>query len=260
MVTTKFTVLAAAALSSFASAAPVELLKNSCISGLYMIVARGTNEPEGQGKAGQVADMVAARIPNSASVAVDYPATAFGGGVTYPESVTEGINDTKKKIQDYVAMCGDAARIVLIGFSQGANVMTDTLSGGILKPSPLSQEYQKYSQSSLNAWSGVKYLGEALLANLLFIVTAVTVFGDPAFASNQVYDFGSNADGPNQGIFSRTDNEGSMELLSRYSNVLASYCDQGDFYCARGWNPTTHGAEVPSHAQEATDFIVSHSS
>lgn len=92
------------------------------------------------------------------------------------------------------------------------------------------------------------------------IVAAVTVFGDPAFAANQTYDYGSNANGPEEGIFSRSDNESSMELLSHYSDVLASYCDQGDVYCAQGDNPATHGAEIRNHAQEATDFIVSRAS
>lgn len=142
-----FTALAAAALASVASAAPVELQPNSCVSGLYMIVARGTNEPRGQGKAGLVAEMVAARVRGSVSVAVDYPATAFGSGPIYPQSVTIGIEDTKEKIEDYVARCGDKSRIVLIGFSQGGNVITDTLAGGVLKPAPLSPEYQKYSKS-----------------------------------------------------------------------------------------------------------------
>ncbi|KAJ4159472.1 uncharacterized protein LMH87_008372 [Akanthomyces muscarius] len=231
----QFTALTAAALASFASAAPVEPRVQSCVSGLYMIVARGTYEARGQGKTGEVAKLVAAQVPGSVSVAVDYPASAFGGGPIYPESVTEGIIDTKQKIQDYVDSCGDKSRIVLMGFSQGANVITDTLAGGILKPSPLSAEYGKY-------------------------IVAVTVFGDPAFAAGQSYDYGSNADGPDEGIFTRLDNKSSMQLLSNYSNVLASYCDQGDRYCASGESSTVHGAVVARHAEEAADFIVSRAS
>lgn len=142
-----FSALAAMAFASFASAAPVEPRAGKCVSGLYMIVARGTNEPVGQGKSGQISEMVAARVPGSKSVAVDYPASAFGTGPIYPQSVTIGIQDTKRKIEAYVANCGENSRIVLIGFSQGGNVITDTLSGGILKPAPLADEYRKYSQS-----------------------------------------------------------------------------------------------------------------
>lgn len=139
------TAVVAMAMATISYAAPVDPHASKCVSGLYMIVARGTNEPVGQGKSGQIANMVAARVPGSASVAVDYPATAFGTGPIYPQSVTLGIKDTKRKIEDYVATCGDKSRIALIGFSQGGNVITDTLSGGILKPSPLEAKYRRYS-------------------------------------------------------------------------------------------------------------------
>lgn len=143
-----FTVLAATALASFACAAPLQPRDVTCVSGLYMIVARGTGEATGEGKPAQVADLVAARVPNSVSVAVDYPATALKKRALYPASVTDGINDTKQKIEDYVAACGDGSRIALIGFSQGGNVMTDLLAGGVLKPAPLSEKYRQNSQST----------------------------------------------------------------------------------------------------------------
>ena len=101
---------------------------------------------------------------------------------------------------------------------------------------------------------------QASVANPLSLVVAVTVFGDPAFAAGQSYDYGSNADGPDEGIFTRSDNDSSMQLLSSYSNVLASYCDQGDRYCASGASSTVHGAEVSAHAEEAANFIVSRAS
>lgn len=144
-------VAVAAALASTAAAAPAAVEPRvSCASGVYMIVARGTGEAAGQGKPGQVAALVAARVPGSASVAVDYPASALrrrAANVIYPASVTDGINDTKKKIQDYVAQCGAGSKIALIGYSQGGNVMTDLLAGGVLKPAPLDDKYLKNSES-----------------------------------------------------------------------------------------------------------------
>lgn len=87
------------------------------------------------------------------------------------------------------------------------------------------------------------------------IVIAVTVFGDPTFAPNQSYDYGSNRDG-NGGIFSRKNNAKGMQLLGSYADVLASYCDAHDIVCADGTSTAVHSAEVSSHAQEAADFIV----
>lgn len=132
--------------SSAAVAAPVDVEpRAACVSGVYMIVARGTGEAAGEGRPGQVAALVAAKVPNSASVAVDYPASALRKRELYPLSVTKGINDTKKKIQDYVAQCGANSKIALIGYSQGGNVMTDLLVGGVAKPAPLDDKYLKNS-------------------------------------------------------------------------------------------------------------------
>ncbi|KAJ3493678.1 hypothetical protein NLG97_g4586 [Lecanicillium saksenae] len=225
-----FNALAAvAALASAAVAAPLEA-RVSCASGVYMIVARGTGEAAGEGKPGQVADMVAARVPGSASVAVDYPASAIKKRDLYPASVTKGINDTKKKIQDYVAQCGDNSKIALIGYSQGGNVMTDMLVGGVMKPDPLDDKYHKN-------------------------IIAVTVFGDPTFAPNQSYDYGSNANGKG-GIFTRKNNAGELAKLNAMASKLASYCDANDIVCADGTSTAVHSAEVGNHAQAAADFIV----
>ena len=106
--------LATATLATLSSAAPLLPRQQTCYSGFYMIVARGSNEAPGEGKPGQVADMIAAQVPDSASVAVDYPATIISSDTEYPESVTDGINDTKTKIQNYVDACGSSSRIVLI--------------------------------------------------------------------------------------------------------------------------------------------------
>ncbi|KAF1736570.1 Acetylxylan esterase 2 [Beauveria bassiana] len=231
---------AVAALASVTGAAPVEANTNkpTCAPGVYLIVARGTGEAVGKGKPGQVADLVAKRVPGSFSVAVDYPATAIKrrsssvssvssvfSRALYPFSVARGINDTKKKIQDYVAQCGTSSKIALVGFSQGGNVMTDLLAGGVLKPAPLDPRYYK------------------------------NIFGDPTFAPNQAYDYGTNANGSG-GIFSRENNAGELAKLNVLADKIASYCDIDDLVCASGASSEVHSNEVAAHAQEAADFIV----
>ena len=127
------------ALAAGVAAAPVAV---TCYP-LYMIVARGTDEAAGEGTPAVVASLVQSQIAGSTSVAVDYPASALDP--LYPESVTDGINDTIDKIHAYVDACGANSKIALIGFSQGGNVMTDALAGGVDKPTPLTDEYAKYS-------------------------------------------------------------------------------------------------------------------
>jgi hypothetical protein len=89
--------------------------------------------------------LIKQRVPNSVSVAVNYPATLS----SYPDSVTAGIQDTISKIQDYVNTCGSGSRIALLGYSQGGNVMTDVLAGGVDKPAPLSDKYRQNSKSQI---------------------------------------------------------------------------------------------------------------
>lgn len=133
-------------LASIAAALPIAQREAAitCVSGIYMIVARGSNEDPGEGRLSQVTSLVKSLIPGSASVAVDYPATIFDDG-TYPVSVYEGIDDAIAKIEAYVSACGSASRIALLGYSQGGNVMTDALAGGVLKPDPIPAQYKKNS-------------------------------------------------------------------------------------------------------------------
>lgn len=143
MVAMRAACAALAALATFAGAAPLKARQTTCYSGVYMIVARGSDEAPGEGKPEQVADAVAGQIPDSASVAVVYPASI--ADPEYSESVVDGINNAISLVQNYVDACGSQSNIVLIGFSQGANVMTDALAGGVDKPTPLSTDYTQYS-------------------------------------------------------------------------------------------------------------------
>lgn len=152
-----FTTLALSAiLSSLATSSPISspssLLPTkrqiTCApsSGLYILVARGSNQPEGEGSVGPVANLIEAQLAGSYSHAIDYPATIISWESNYFSSVEDGIEDTKKSIQEYVAACGEDARIALIGYSQGGNVMTDTLAGGTGKPEPIAESYRKNSK------------------------------------------------------------------------------------------------------------------
>lgn len=133
-------------LASIAAAAPIaeRAAAVTCVSGIYMIVARGSNEDPGEGRLSEVTSLVKSMVPGSTSIAVDYPATIFDDG-TYPVSVYEGVDDAIAKIQAYVAACGTSSKIALLGYSQGGNVMTDALAGGVLKPDPIGSQYKKNS-------------------------------------------------------------------------------------------------------------------
>ncbi|KAF5016705.1 hypothetical protein F66182_11528, partial [Fusarium sp. NRRL 66182] len=198
----------------------------TCYSGVYVIGVRGTDEAAGYGSVASVVSSVLAAIPGSAGVALDYPASYLDP--LYPTSVTDGINTLISLVQSYADSCsGD---IVLVGFSQGGNVITDALAGGVDKPTPLSASYIDH-------------------------ISAITVFGDPTFTHGQSFDAGT--DTSSDGIFSRGGD--SLALLNTYASKIKSYCDTGDVYCASGDNTSAHSQEVPTWGTDAVSFIVSQS-
>lgn len=131
-------------LAAVASAAPIALeSRATCYSGVYVIGVRGTSESAGYGSTASVVNSVLAAIPGSGGVALDYPASWLDP--LYPTSVTDGINTLISLVEDYANSCsGD---IVLVGFSQGGNVITDALAGGVDKPTPLTASYIDHSKS-----------------------------------------------------------------------------------------------------------------
>lgn len=128
-----------------ALSAPLAPRQQTCYTGLYILVARGSNEAVGEGKTSTVANLIESRVPDSFSVAINYPAAIISNDSIYPASVEDGVDDTKAKIESYVAACGAASRIALLGYSQGGNVVTDTLAGGLDKPAPIDVKYKPYS-------------------------------------------------------------------------------------------------------------------
>ncbi|KAI1437881.1 putative acetylxylan esterase 2 precursor [Xylaria sp. CBS 124048] len=217
----------AGSMAAVAAAQPLAARQSvTCVDGVYMIAARGSTEAAGEGPLQQVTDLVMGLVPNSAAIAVDYPATIITDG-TYPVSVFEGIEDAISKVQTYVDTCGSSSKIALLGFSQGGNVMTDALAGGDLKPSPLTTNYTQF-------------------------IRAVTVFGDPTYTTGQSFDVGNST---SDGIFSRGGD--SLALLNTYASVIQSYCMDEDPFCALGLSLDTHSAEVPTFASQAAQFIAS---
>jgi hypothetical protein len=98
--------------------------QTTCSPGVHMIVARASTEQPGTGIIGAVAQNVSQQIPGSSIVAVDYPATLEN----YQASEAQGVTAMTKLVQDYAAAC-PTSKMVLMGYSQGAQVALDVLCG-----------------------------------------------------------------------------------------------------------------------------------
>lgn len=104
-----------------------------------MIIARGSDETQGQSRVEPIATAVESAIPNSGSNEVVYPAAA---GSTFYKSVQEGAANAQQQMQDYASQCPDG-KIVVMGYSQGALVLSAALAGSNdsgIDVSPLSTD------------------------------------------------------------------------------------------------------------------------
>ncbi|KAK6199867.1 hypothetical protein LQW54_009775 [Pestalotiopsis sp. IQ-011] len=131
-------------------------------SGVGMIVARASTEAPGTGIIGSVADDVAAQMPGSTITAVDYPATLEN----YQSSEGTGVAAMTELVQNFTTSCPES-KMVLMGYSQGAQVTMDLLCGT--------------SETGFAATSAVPSDN----------VAAVVLMGDPSFTPNQTFNAGT---------------------------------------------------------------------
>jgi hypothetical protein len=187
----------------------------------HIIVARGSTEPQGEGELIQVSDMIEAAVPGSDSVAVVYPAQLL----PYGSSEDAGVRAMTQLITQYVASCPNS-RIVLLGYSQGGQIIGDVLGGATYSDFP-----------PLNAALGSK-------------IAAAVMFGNPAHVSGKSYNAGTADD---SGIFRRRD----TTVLDRYAGVLRSICDENDLFCDSGFSVSVHTSTVERNAASAAAFVIS---
>lgn len=109
-----------------ASGASAQNTTSACVTGdaVHMIIARASLEAPGTGIIGQVATQVQQQLPGSDLESVDYPATLDN----YPQSEAAGVAAMTTLVTQYAARC-PTSKLVLMGYSQGAQVTMDVLCG-----------------------------------------------------------------------------------------------------------------------------------
>ena len=115
-------VAAAVAVAGPASATP----SSAACTTVRVIAARASTEAPGDGVIGSLVTLIQNDVSASVSQeAVVYPATL----TNYSSSVTQGDSAIKSQLATDVANCPDE-QFVLVGYSQGAQVVGDALGGG----------------------------------------------------------------------------------------------------------------------------------
>ncbi|EEH48538.1 uncharacterized protein PADG_04617 [Paracoccidioides brasiliensis Pb18] len=182
-----------------------------------IISARGTSEDPGEGRLATVASDIAKGHENSERVPLDYPAELF----PYSLSLHQGIRALKSLLNTTVSECPDS-KIVVMGYSQGAHVIGNTLCGGTIT-------------KAIDTVIGDK-------------VTAIIFMADPRHVPGKPYDVGTATRG---GLFARPDSESCDYFAPR----LRAYCDSDDLVCDRGFDREVHRAVVGKYQADAVAFV-----
>ncbi len=147
---------------------------NSPCAVVDIISARGSTEAEGAGKIGAVAEEVQKAVKATvATRAVKYKASL----IPYEPSVQEGDKAIKAELEEELAKC-PGQKILLLGYSQGAQIVGDVLGGGGGTPTFFGQK--DGTETPPAAKSATEQ------------VVGVIQYGDPRRIPGQSFDVGTD--------------------------------------------------------------------
>jgi acetylxylan esterase len=209
-----------------ATAAPL----SPCAS-VDLIVARASTEAEGDGAIGALATEIQKSVKSNISQqAVKYPAAL----TPYEPSVTAGDTAIKSELEAEVSKC-PSTDVILLGYSQGAQIVGDVLGGG-------------GGNKSVDGNGDGKAVPPAS-STATSKVIGVIQYGDPRRIPGQSFDVGTDKGA--EGIFPRL----KTQLLTAFAADIQSYCDNGDPFCAKGFNLEAHLDYVEKYDKTANTFI-----
>lgn len=209
-----------------AEAAAVPAPGGGCAQ-VAVITARASGEAPGEGITGSLVTQIVNSSQQTVSRAsVDYPATL----TNYASSSAQGVAALKTQLTNEVNAC-PSAKVVLLGYSQGAHVVLDTLGGGgggVLGPTtpPVASTVASH-------------------------VVAVATFGDPRHVVGQAFDLGTSN---RNGLFPRT--AGQLQTLSGFAGRIQAYCDSGDEFCDSGLSLIVHLTYLDRYQNAAARFVL----
>ncbi|KAI1077740.1 acetylxylan esterase precursor [Whalleya microplaca] len=212
-------------LASLVSSTPLELEdRQSSCPAIHVFGARETTAAQGYGTSQGLVNMVTQAYSGSTAEAIVYPACggqSSCGGVSYDQSATQGTAAVVKAVTDLNSRCPDT-KIVLIGYSQGGQIMDNALCGG----------------------AGATLTGTALEA-----VKVGIFMGDPHNVNGLPYNVGTCTAG---GFAARPS---GYQCSPASPDILQSYCDATDPYCCNGNDANSHQQYVNKYGQQALTFI-----
>jgi acetylxylan esterase len=199
---------------------------SSGCAAVNIITARASTESPGEGMTGSlVTQIVNSSTQTVSRESVNYPATL----TNYASSESQGVTNAEQELTTAVQNCPNQKQ-VLLGYSQGAQVVMDVIAGNseVGSVAPVSTSISSH-------------------------VVAIANFGDPGHVVNQSWDLGTARA---NGLFPRGSSQ--LRLLSAFgSSKIAAWCDSGDPFCASGGNLNVHLTYLNRYQNAAASFVLS---
>jgi acetylxylan esterase len=192
-----------------------------------IITARASGEAAGEGITGAlVTQIVNSSAQTVSRASVSYPATL----TNYASSSAQGVAALKTQLTNAVNACPNE-KIVLLGYSQGAQVVLDVLGGG--------------GGGTLGATTA------PIATSIATHVQAVATFGDPRHVTGQAFDLGTST---HNGLFPRTTAE--LNTLKSFAPRIQAYCDSQDEFCDSGASLEVHLTYLNRDQNAAASFVL----
>jgi acetylxylan esterase len=202
----------------------------SCPS-VQIFGARETTVSPGYGSAGQLVNMIKSAWPGATSDAITYPACggqSSCGGVQYGDSARQGTAAVASAVNSFNQRC-PSAKIVLVGYSQGGQIMDNAFCGGPDPNSGISDSSIPISASARNQ------------------IKAVIEMGNPRYQYGISYQVGTCRA---YGFAARPSG-----FVCAAASKVQSYCDSQDPYCCTGNDANHHQQYVSIYGQQALTFV-----
>ncbi|RDW70375.1 hypothetical protein BP5796_08772 [Coleophoma crateriformis] len=204
--------------------------RQSCPN-IHVFGARETTAPAGYGTAGVVVNLILNAHAGSTSEAIVYPACggqSSCGGVSYANSVIAGVAAVASAVNSYNTMCPNT-QLVLVGYSQGGQIMDDAFCGG----------------GDTN--EGLTSTAIPIQASAVAMIKAAIFMGDPRHIPGLSYNVGTCQA---SGFAPRP---AGFQCPS--ASKIQSYCDAADPYCCNGSDAATHQGYGTEYGQAALAFV-----
>jgi acetylxylan esterase len=176
--TPKAAFLLLAARAALVSGSPVDsgmLDKRQSCPSIHVFGARETTVAPGYGTSKTVVDLILREYPGSTSEAISYPACggqSSCGGIQYGASAAQGTTAVANAVNSYHQRCPNT-QIVLVGYSQGGQIMDNAVCGGPDSGSGITSSTVPINASALN------------------MVKAVILQGSPRYVRGLPYNVGT---------------------------------------------------------------------